>query len=80
MKAGIDMPEQRETPKTPASTPGARKGERIVDDEGVEPGRRHTGKTGADRPAGSSTARDSTRVNPEDEDPVDPSSPKLPPA
>ena len=31
-------------------------------------------------PAGKSNARDSTMVNPEDEDPIDPQSPKLPPA
>lgn len=62
----------------PAHHPGARKGEEIKEDEGQEPGRQETNSTGAERPSGTSTARDATRVDPQD--PIDPDSPKLPPA
>jgi hypothetical protein len=65
-------------PPEPDHHPGTRKGEEIVEEEGKEPGRKDTGTTGADRPAGESTARDSTRINPQD--PIDPESPKMPPA
>jgi hypothetical protein len=64
----------------PVHEPDVRKGEEIVRDEGKEPGRRNTGTTGAGRPAGTSDARDSTIVNPDDENPIDPRSPKIPPA
>ncbi|HEY7912148.1 MAG TPA: hypothetical protein VIG62_09585 [Blastocatellia bacterium] len=64
----------------PTHEPGVRKGEEIIEQEGKESGRHEKGQTGADRPAGGSTARDSTRVNPDDSNPIDPSSPKLPPA
>jgi hypothetical protein len=64
----------------PALDPGRRRGEDVIKGEGKEPGRHDEKPTGAGRPAGSSTARDSTMVNPEAEDPIDPSSPKLPPA
>ena len=64
----------------PVHDPNQRRGEDIIKDEGKEAGRRDERSTGAGRPAGSSTARDATRVNPESEDPIDPSSPKLPPA
>ena len=59
-------------------SPGTRKGEEVKEDEGTESGREDTGTTGADRPAGTRTSRDSTRVNPQD--PIDPESPDLPPA
>lgn len=62
----------------PVHHPGARRGEEIKGEEGKEPGRIDTDATGAGRAAGKSTARDSTRVNPKD--PIDPKSPKLPPA
>ena len=64
----------------PVHSPGTRRGEEILSDEGKEPGRRDTGTTGAGRPTGKSDARDSTSVNPEDSDPVHPDSPKMPPA
>jgi hypothetical protein len=63
-----------------AHTPGTRKGEEIVDEEGKEPGRHDQGSTGANRPAGGRTARDSTAINPEDAEPRHPESPKMPPA
>jgi hypothetical protein len=62
----------------PAHTPGVRKGEDIKTDAGQEPGRRDTGTTGAGRPAGKSTGRDSSTVAPTD--PIDPESPDMPPA
>lgn len=63
--------------EAPRHHPDARKGEEIVRDEGVEPGRRDREPTGAGRPAGERDGRDSTRVNPTQ--PVDPASPKMPP-
>lgn len=59
---------------------GTRKGKQIADGDGKEAGRHDDDHTGAGRPAGGSTARDSTSINPEDEGPVDPNSPNLPPA
>jgi hypothetical protein len=73
------MPENEGT-DTSSHDAGTRKGEEIKEDDGKEAGRHDEGETGADRPAGSSTARDSTGINPEDENPIDPNSPKLPPA
>ena len=64
----------------PTHHPGARKGEEIIQDEGKESGRHDKKQTGQDRPAGGSTARDSTSINPDDRNPIDPSSPKLPPS
>jgi hypothetical protein len=48
--------------------------------EGKEPGRHEGGETETGRPVGRSTARDSTSINPDAEDPIDPQSPKMPPA
>jgi hypothetical protein len=64
----------------PSPEPGTRKGGEMADSDGTEPGRHEKGETGADRPAGGSTARDSTGINPEDRNPIDPDSPNLPPA
>lgn len=65
---------------TASHTSGTRKGEEIAGGVGKEPGRYDKGETGADRPTGGSTARNSTGVNPEDEEPIHPDSPNLPPA
>ena len=65
---------------TPAHTPGTRKGEDITDSDGKEAGRHETGETGAGRPSGTSTARDATGINPENEEPIDPDMPNMPPA
>jgi hypothetical protein len=62
----------------PVHEPGTRKGEEIREKEGKEPGRHESGQTGNKRPAGTSTARDSTSINPQD--PIDPDSPNMPPA
>ena len=63
----------------PTHTPGTRQGEDIKAEDGKEPGRDEAGTTGANRPSGTSTARDSTAINPDD---VESSSggPSMPPA
>ena len=63
----------------PSHSTGVRRGEDIKDEDGKEPGREETGTTHADRPAGTSSARDSTMINPDD---VESSSggPSMPPA
>ena len=63
----------------PTHTTGTRKGENIKDDDGKEAGRHDAGTTHADRPAGGSTARDSTAINPDDVDSTT-GGPKMPPA
>lgn len=63
----------------PTHTTGTAKGEDIKDRDGKEAGRDDTGTTGAGRPTGTSTARDSTSINPDQvESTTD--SPKMPPA
>ncbi len=53
-----------------------RRGEDVVKEEGKEPGRHDAGTQGkSERPVGTSTARDSTGVDPQD--PIDPESPHL---
>ena len=74
------MPNQETSSDAPTHHPGARKGEEIREEEGKEPGRQDAEETGAGRPAGGSTARDSTKINPDAENPIDPESPNLPPA
>jgi hypothetical protein len=64
----------------PTHHPGARKGEEIIKDEGKEAGRHDEGATGAGRPSGGSASRDSTRINSENESPIDEESPNMPPA
>jgi hypothetical protein len=62
---------------SPSHDPGTRKGEEMP---GSESGRRQTGRTQTGRPTGSSGARFSTGINPQDEEPIMPDSPDLPPA
>ena len=50
----------------PAHSTGVGRGEDIKDRDGKEAGREDAGTTHADRPAGSSSARDSTAINPDD--------------
>ena len=73
------MDDQDSKAGLPTHSPGTRKGEEIVGEEGKEPGRQDAGTTGADRPAGESDSRDSTAINPDD---VESSSggPSMPPA
>jgi len=55
-----------------------RRGEDIVKDEGKEAGRHDAGTQGpTERPVGTSTARDSTGIDPQD--PIDEKSPNLQP-
>lgn len=66
---------------TMSHEPGAGKGEEMVSNQGKEPGRfdkEEDSETG--RPSGGSTARDSTSVNDEAEEPIDPAMPNMPPA
>ena len=68
------------SPDSPSHHTGAGKGEEITERDGKEPGRHDKEQSGAGRPAGGSTARDSTKINPDAENPIDPNSPNLPPA
>jgi hypothetical protein len=66
--------------KAPQHHPGARKGEDVRSQDGKEPGRYDADSSGKNRPSGGSTARDSTRINPQDAEAIDPKSPRMPPA
>ena len=72
------MSEHDTSRDAPAHDKGVRKGEEVREADGKEPGRHDKGQTGADRPAGGSTARDSTKINPDAEEPIDPESPNIP--
>ncbi len=74
------MADHDTTPDAPAHDWGTGKGEEKSSTEGKEAGRHDHDSTHMDRPAGGSTQRDSTSINPEDRDPIDPNSPNLPPA
>ncbi|HST54225.1 MAG TPA: hypothetical protein VLJ61_19620 [Pyrinomonadaceae bacterium] len=74
------MAGQDTTHDSPAHDSGTGKGEEKSSMEGKEAGRHDREGSHADRPAGGSTARNSTSINAEDRDPVDPNSPKMPPA
>lgn len=74
------MMEDQDSKETlPTHTTGTRKGEGIKDEEGKEPGREDGETTHADRPSGSSTARDSTAINPDSVE-SDSDMPNMPPA
>jgi hypothetical protein len=60
------------TPDLPSHTPGTPKGEERLRKEGPEPGR--------ERKEPHRTARDSTRINAADREPIDPRMPQMPPA
>jgi len=49
----------------PTHAAGTRKAEEISSADGKEAGRSDDSTTGADRPSGTSTARDSTGINPD---------------
>lgn len=74
------MVKQDTTPDAPAHTPGTSRGEEKIEKEGKEPGRHDTSAEGTDRPTGTSTARNSTSINAEEEGPIDPKMPNMPPA
>jgi hypothetical protein len=62
----------------PDHVSGTGKGEEAALKEGREPGRESREPSHADRPAGTRTGRDATTAA-GDEDPIDPSSPPMPP-
>ncbi|GAC1644733.1 MAG: hypothetical protein NVS4B2_34350 [Chloroflexota bacterium] len=62
----------------PSHDTGTRKGEEMASGDS-EPGREGTGSTDTGRPTGTSSGRFSTGINPEDEEPIDPESPIMPP-
>ncbi len=62
-----------ETDDSPSHDTGTRRGEELSGAD--EAGREETGTNSAGRPTGSSTARDSTSINPQD--PIDGDSPEL---
>lgn len=74
------MGNQESAGTAPTHSPGTRKGEEIASEDGKEAGRDDSGTSGADRPTGTSTARDSTGINPEDVESKDPNAPNMPPA
>ena len=74
------MAEHDTTHDSPSHDWGTGKGEEKGSMEGKEAGRHDHSDTHADRPAGGSTARDSTSINPDERNPADPNSPKMPPA
>ncbi len=74
------MPKENDERHNPSHVPGTRKGEERTGKQGKEPGRHDDSSTHADRPAGKSHSRDSTSIDPKSANPIDPKSPKLPPA
>jgi hypothetical protein len=72
------MDEHDAKSESPAHDSGTGKGEEKSSMEGKEAGREDAGTTHAGRPAGTSTARDSTSINPDAENPIDPDSPNMP--
>ena len=74
------MTQHKEAMDTASHTPGTRKGEEMVEDDGKESGRHEKEESGANRPTGTSTAESSTGINAEDENPIDSESPNMPPA
>lgn len=59
---------------------GTLKGEEQIENQGKEEGRHDTGTDGRGRPTGTSTARDSTSIDPETKGPIDEDMPNMPPA
>ena len=73
------MGDEDTTASAPTHTSGTRQGEGIKEDEGKESGRQDSETTHADRPSGTSDARDSTAINPDSVESGD-DSPNMPPA
>lgn len=67
------------TPSSPSHTLGVRQGNRPHTVLG-DPGHRHSGTSGANRPRGKASVYRSTGINAEARKPIDPSMPFLPPA
>jgi hypothetical protein len=64
----------------PAHDIGTGKGEEMSSAQGKEPGRIDTGADDAGRPTATTTARNSSSVNVEEREPIDPAMPNMPPA
>lgn len=60
-------------PPRPIHVPGTQKGEELSRQKGREPGRKERGHTYR-------SARDSTGINPDEQGPIDPRMPDMPPA
>jgi hypothetical protein len=78
-----DIDKEQDTDKgtdLPAHDLGTGKGEEMSNAQGKEAGRQDTGKDEAGRPTGTSTARDSSSVNVEEKESIDPAMPNMPPA
>ncbi len=65
------MEEQDTSSDATTHTPGTAKGEEQIENQGKEPGRDEESHR---------TARDSTGINPEASEPIDPRMPHMPPA
>ncbi len=65
------MDKEETSPDAPADEPGASRGENKMENEGKGPGRDEVDM----RPA-----KDSTGINPDKEEPIDPQMPHMPPA
>ncbi|MDB5355415.1 MAG: hypothetical protein JWN24_1868 [Phycisphaerales bacterium] len=63
----------RSHPPEPTHVPGTNKGEELVMKRGREPGRDEPGSRGY------RDARDSTSIDPQDREPIDPRMPEMPP-
>ena len=76
------MPEQQEDKgsDTMSHQTGTAKGEEQTKNQGAEKGRENERTDEAGRPTSTRTARDSTSINPDDEEPIDPKMPHIPPA
>jgi len=59
---------------------GVSKGEEQIKNQGKEPGRIDTGTDDKGRPTATTTARNSSSVNADEREPIDPAMPKMPPA
>ena len=74
------MAQENKGSDTMSHDAGVAKGEEQIKNQGKEPGRHDTGTDDDDRPTGTRTARDSTSINPEAEEPIDEKMPNMPPA
>ena len=59
---------------------GTNKGEEAASDQGKEPGRENKTTDDSGRPTATRTARDSTGINADAEEPIDEKMPHMPPA
>lgn len=70
--------DQTEQSEDPSHEIGTRKGEEMASEDSDLEGE-DTGTNPVGRPTGTPSARFSTGINPEDEQPIDPDSPNMPP-